>query len=324
LSALEPPLTWKAVDDASRVVSSHLPPTPLRRSFALRPRNAYLKLECWQPTGSFKVRGALNVLSGLDEEERRRGVVAASAGNHALGVAFAAASLGRGLSVRLYVPATAPRAKADKLRTFPVEVVEHGATYDEAYAAAVDDVARTGAILVHAYDDPRTAAGQGTVAVEILDELPDVGTIIVPCGGGGLLAALAVYSKARSASVRIVAVQPEASPSLRDSLARGSALHEYASGPTLADGIAGGIGDLVFANRGLIDEVVEVSEAEIEDAIAALLIQDQVVAEGSGAAPVAALLGGRVANSDGRPVVAVVTGGNVDGAVLARALARCH
>jgi threonine dehydratase len=322
VSTLGPPLSRGSVDAASRVVRLHLPPTPLRPSYALRPRNAYLKLECWQPTGSFKVRGAVNVFAGLTEEERSRGVVAASAGNHALGVAFAAGALGRGVSVRLYVPTTAPRAKVDKLRTFPVEVVEGGATYDDAYAAAVDDVARTGATLVHAYDDPRTAAGQGTVAVEILDALPDVGTLVVPCGGGGLLAALAVYSKARSPSVRIVAVQPEASPSLRDSLRRGSAIHEYPSGPTLADGIAGGIGDLVFANRALIDEVVEVSEDEIEEAIAALLTQDQVVAEGSGAAPVAALLGGRVGTSDGRPAVAVVTGGNVDAAVLARALAR--
>lgn len=315
-------LTRTAVDLASTVVRPHLAPTPLRRSFALRPRDAYLKLECWQPTGSFKVRGALNVLAGLTAEERSRGVVAASAGNHALGVAFAAGAVGAGISVRLYVPATAPRAKVDKLRSFPVEVVEGGATYDDAFAAAVDDVGRTGATLVHAYDDPRTAAGQGTVAAEILDALPDVGTLVVPCGGGGLLAAVAVYAKARSPSVRIVAVQPEASPSLRDSILRGAAIHEYASGPTLADGIAGGIGDLIFANRALVDEVVEVSEDEIEGAIEALLTQDQVVAEGAGAASVAALLGGRVEASDGRPSVAVVTGGNVDATVLARVLAR--
>jgi threonine dehydratase len=317
-------LTREDVERAASTLRPHLAPTPLRPSFALRRQGAYLKLECWQPTGSFKVRGAMNVLSSLTEEERARGIVAASAGNHALGVAFAAGIVGRGASVRLYVPTTAPRAKVDKLRSFPVEVVEGGATYDDAYAAALDDVKRTGATLIHAYDDPLTAAGQGSVAVEILDALPEAGALVVPCGGGGLLAALAVYTKARSPSVRIVAVQAEASPSLRDSLRRGAAIHEYPAGPTLADGIAGGIGDLVFAHRALIDDVVEVSEEEIAEAMGALLAEDQVVAEGSGAAPVAAILGGRVKSHDGRPSVAVVTGGNADPAVLARALARRH
>ena len=316
------PLTKDDVAGAVSIVGAHLPPTPLRRCFALRPREIYLKLECWQPTGSFKVRGALHFVAGLTAGERARGIVAASAGNHALGVAFAAGAIGRGVAVRLYVPLTAPRAKVDKLRTFPVEVVEVGATYDEAYAAAVEDVARTGATLVHAYDDPRTAAGQGTVAAELCDALPGVGTVVVPCGGGGLLASMALYLKAKAPSARIVAVQPDASPSLRESLRLGVPLHDYASEPTLADGIAGGIGDLVFAHRSLIDEVVEVSEAEIEGAIGALLAEDQVVAEGAGAAPVAALMSGRVEARDGRPAVAIVSGGNVDAAVLARALAR--
>jgi threonine dehydratase len=324
MSPLGSSLTREDVERAASTLRPHLAPTPLRPSFALRRQGAYLKLECWQPTGSFKVRGAMNVLSCLTEEERARGIVAASAGNHALGVAFAAGIVGRGDSVRLYVPTTAPRAKVDKLRSFPVEVVEGGATYDDAYAAALDDVSRTGATLIHAYDDPLTAAGQGSVAVEILDALPEAGALVVPCGGGGLLAALAVYTKARSPSVRIVAVQAEASPSLRDSLRRGAAIHEYPAGPTLADGIAGGIGDLVFAHRALIDDVVEVSEEEIAEAMGALLAEDQVVAEGSGAAPVAAILGGRVKSHDGRPSVAVVTGGNADPAVLARALARRH
>jgi threonine dehydratase len=322
VSAALPSLTRDDVARAVSIVGAHLPPTPLRRSFALRPREVYLKLECWQPTGSFKVRGALHFVAGLTAEERARGIVAASAGNHALGVAFAAAALGRGVSARLYVPSTAPRAKVDKLRTFPVEVVEGGATYDEAYAAAVEDVARTGATLVHAYDDPRTATGQGTVAAEVCDALPEVGTVVVPCGGGGLLAAMAVYLKAEAPTVRIVAVQPDASPSLRESLRLGAPLHEYACEPTIADGIAGGIGDLIFAHRALIDEVVEVSEDELEGAIGALLAEDQVVAEGAGAASVAALMSGRVEVRDGRPAVAVVTGGNVDAAVLARALAR--
>ena len=307
------------VESAREVLRPHLPPTPLRRSFALREHLAYLKLECWQPTGSFKVRGALNVLSSLTLQEQARGIVAASAGNHALGVAFAARALGGLFTTTLFVPETAPRAKVEKLRAFPVVVREAGATYDDAYAAAMRFVGETGATYVHAYDDPRTAAGQGTAGGEILDQLPDVGVIVVPCGGGGLISGIAAYVKSVAPRVRIVAVQPVVSPSLRESFRRGEALHEYPCGETVSDGIAGGIGDIVFAHRDLIDEIVEVSEAETEDAMVSLLTDDQVVAEGSGAVGVAAVRSGRIA-TDGRPVAIVVTGANVDGRVLRRIL----
>jgi len=316
-------LSLEDVFRARRVVSRHLSPTPLRPAFCLRPRPVWLKLECWQPTGSFKVRGATNFIASLSAEQRRAGVVAASAGNHALGVAFAASILGGSLEATLFVPRTAPRAKVEKLRTFPVTVREDGETYDDAHALAMAHARETGAVYVHAFEDPRTAAGQGTVALEILEEMPEVGTIVVPVGGGGLISGVAAAVKDRAKGTRIVAVQPEASPSLRESLRQGHALLEYAAGPTLADGLAGGIGEIVFAHRDLIDEVVVVPEPEVEDAIVALLADDQVVAEGSGAVGVAALRAGLVQSAaDGRPVVAIVTGGNVDAAVLARLLHR--
>jgi threonine dehydratase len=313
-------LTADDVLRASETLRTHLKPTPLRPCHALRSRPAYLKLECWQPTGSFKVRGAINVLSALTPEQRARGIVAASAGSHALGVAFASQALDGGMAVTLFVPESAPRSKTEKLRRFPVEVRQVGATYDDAYAAAMVHVAQTGATYVHAYEDPLTAAGQGTIGAEILAELPDVSTIVVPCGGGGMVAGIAAYAKAVNPSLRIVAVQPEASPSLRESLRRGEALHEYASGPTLADAIAGGIGDIVFIHRDLIDEVVEVSESEIEDAIVALLAEDQIVAEGSGAVGVAAVACGKLVPRDEGPLAIVVSGGNLDVRVLARLL----
>jgi threonine dehydratase len=316
--------TALSIEDVRRAESAirpHLAPTPLRRSFAAPGRDdVWLKLECWQPTGSFKVRGALSNLSRLTEEQSARGIVAASAGNHALGVAFAAQALGGRVRATVFVPETAPRAKVEKLRAFPVEVREQGATYDDAYAAARAVCARTGALYVHAFDDPATAAGQGTIGLELLAQCPDVGTIVVPIGGGGLIAAIAIAVKAASPGVRIVGVQPEASPSYRESLRRGRAILEYPAGPTLADGIAGGIGDIVFAHRALVDEDVLVSEDEIEDAMVALLSRDLVVAEGSGAVGVAALRAGKVGTSPGRPVAVVVTGGNVDASVLARLL----
>jgi threonine dehydratase len=313
-------LTAADVEGAAAVLRPHLRPTPLRRSFALRGQDAWLKLECWQPTGSFKVRGALHNLATLSADERRRGVIASSAGNHALGVAWAAQALG-GVRATLFVPETAPAAKVDKLRSFLVEVVVGGRTYDDAHARAMERVERDGGTYVHAFDDPRTAAGQGTAGLEIADELPAVGTVVVPVGGGGLISGVAVALEERVPGVRVVAVQPEASPALRDSLRAGRPLVDYDAAPTVADGLAGGIGHLVWAHRDLVDDVVTVSEAEIEDAIVALVARDQVIAEGSGAAAVAAVAAGRV-DGGGRPIAIVVTGGNLDVDVLRRLLAR--
>lgn len=310
------------VEWARSVLGRYLRPTPLRESGTAPGVDLRLKLECWQPTGSFKVRGALHLLSTLAEEERRRGVVAASAGNHALGVAFAASRLGGAVRATLFVPRTAPRSKVDKLRRFPVEVQETGDTYDDAVEAARAFERETGAVYVHAYDDRRTAAGQGTVGLEVLDECPEVATVLVPVGGGGLIAGLATAVKARAGDVRVVAVQPEASPALRESLRLGRALLTYPATPTLADGLSGGIGQIVFEHRDLLDEVVTVSEEEIEDAMVALLASDQVVAEASGAVGVAALRAGKVGGAGRGPVVAVVTGGNVDARVLKHLLAR--
>jgi threonine dehydratase len=310
------------VEEAREAIAPYLSPTPLRRAFSVPGGQAWLKLECWQPTGSFKVRGALNVLGALGSAERRRGVVAASAGNHALGVAFAIQALGGDIPATVFVPATAPRAKVDKLRTFPVTVVEGGATYDEAAARAGEHARTTGAFTVHAYDDPRTAAGQGTVGLEILDQNPLIGTIVVPVGGGGLIAGIAAAVKGQRPDVRIVAVQPAASPALRDSIAQGEPLLDYAAEPTLADGLAGGIGLMVYTHRHLVDEVVNVTEPEIEDAIVALVAHDQVVAEGSGAVGVAALRSGRLRLDDGRPAAVVITGANIDAGVLGRLLTR--
>jgi threonine dehydratase len=318
-------MTRLSLDDVRRareVIGRHLPPTPLRRSFALRPRQAFLKLECWQPTGSFKVRGALNVLASLTPEERGRGVVAASAGNHALGVAFAAQALGGGLETTLFVPESAPRSKVEKLRSFPVTVHERGATYDDAYDAAIAHAERTGARYVHAYEDAVTAAGQGTTGLEILEQQPDLGAVLVPVGGGGLVTGIAVVLKALAPHVRVIGVQADASPSLPDSLAQGKALLRYPAEPTLADGISGGIGEIVFEHRDLLDGTVTVSEAEIEDAIVALLAEDQVVAEGSGAVGVAALRSGRFEAPADRSVAVIITGANIDAGVLGRLLAQ--
>jgi threonine dehydratase len=313
-------LSLAELEEARAVVARHLAPTPLRPSRAAGDRDLRLKLECWQPTGSFKVRGALNRLSSLSAAERARGVVAASAGNHALGVAFAASRLGD-VRATLFVPATAPRTKLEKLRGFPVAVREAGESYDDAVAAARAFERADGAVFVHAFEDARTAAGQGTLAFEILDECPQPGAVLVPVGGGGLLAGVATVLKARAPDTRVIAVQPEASPALAESLRLGRPLLSYPARPTLADGLAGGIGQIAFDHRQLVDEVVMASEAEIEDAIVALVAADQVIAEASGAVGVAVARAGKLPAVRG-PLVAIVTGANLDVGVLARLLAR--
>jgi len=223
------------------------------------------------------------------------------------------------VDVTLFVPESAPLTKVEKLRTFPITVRVSGATYEDAHDAAHAHMQSTGAHYLHAYDDPLTAAGQGVTGLEILEQLPEVTRIVVPVGGGGLISSIATIAKARKPDVRIVAVQPDASPSLAESIARGEPLERYDAGPTLADGCAGGIGRIVWEHRELIDEVVNVPEAALEEAIVALLADDQVVAEGSGALPVAALRCGLL-KDDGGATALVITGGNIDARLLRRLL----
>ncbi len=272
--------------------------------------DVWLKLENQQPTGSFKVRGASNKISQLSEAEKAQGIVAASAGNHALGVAHAAALLGLA-QADIFVPETAPQAKLDKLRRFPVNLHLVGQTYDEAHLAAEAFRQRTGATEISAYDDLAVIAGQGTVGVEILTNLPAAELILVPVGGGGLVSGVATAVRHIKPSCHIVGVQPEASPAAQLSFAQNRAIDPYDHAPTIADGLAGGFGakpfDLLRANP---PEVVLVSEADIRQAILALLAEHQLVIEPSGATAIAPLLTGGV-DVVGKTAVCILTGGNL-------------
>ena len=312
-------LDASAIDAARDRLRSFLEPTPLRRSFALREHGAvWLKLECWQPTGSYKVRGALHFFDRLPPAATAAGVVAASAGNHALGLAYAA--LRSGFSGRLVVcvPGTAPRAKLERLAQFPVDVRVVGRSYDDAHLEAVRIAAASGARLADPVADPDIATGHGTLALEILEQQAEVDTVVVPVGGGALITGVATALKARRPRLRVVAVQTETYPALEESLAAGRAIVDYPYRPTLADGLAGGIGEMVFAHRALIDEVVTVSEEEIGAAMIALVAEEHVVAEGAGAVATAAVLAGKLRLNG--PTAVVVSGGNVDAGVLRRLL----
>jgi threonine dehydratase len=303
------------VEEAFEVIRPFLPATPLARMKS-GGRCVFLKRETDQPTGSFKVRGALSNL--LRQPENRAGFVAASAGNHGLGVAWAAKQSGRLEPVTIFIPGSAPQAKVRKLRQYDIDLRIVGDTFDDAERMAHEFERDQGARFIHAYDDPLTAAGQGTMAIEIAEALRGsgpIGTLVVPVGGGGLISGNAAWFKERHPSTRIVAVQPDASPALSESMRLGRALLEFPAGPTLADGLSGGIGRLAFEHRDLLDEVVNVPEERIRAAIRSLHLEDQVRAEASGAITVAALDLAR-SRSWPEPIVCVITGSNIDDAVF--------
>ena len=315
-------ITIQDILRAHQTIAPHIFRTPLRDSFLLNERigaSAFLKLENWQLTGSFKPRGALNILAQLTPNERAHGIVTASAGNHAQGVGLAA-RIFNVASATIFVPSNAPRTKIAKLRQYPIDLRLVGETYDDAHHAAEQFAHETGATFISAYDDPRVVAGAGTIGLEILQDLPEVDAIFVPVGGGGLIAGIATAVKAIAPNVQVIGVQPTASPALRDSLRDGKCYEEYTSAPTICDGLAGGIGKICFeVSQELVDDVVLVEEAETRAAIRALVETQQIIVEGSGAVGVAALLAQKI-NLQGKRVVVVLSGGNIDASLLTEIL----
>nr|MDT0657879.1 threonine ammonia-lyase [Micromonospora sp. DSM 115978] len=277
----------------------------------------WLKCENMQRAGSYKVRGAYVRIARLSEGERRRGVVAASAGNHAQGVALAAGLLGTAATV--FMPVGAPLPKVSATKGYGATVEFSGATVDEALIAAREFAERTGAVLIHPFDHHDVIAGQGTVALEILEQLPEVRTIITGVGGGGLISGIAVVAKALRPEIRIVGVQAEDAAAYPPSLAAGLPV-ALASFSTIADGIAVGCpGEITFAHvNKLVDEMVTVSEEDLSRALLMLLERGKQVVEPAGAAGVAALLAGTVTVDT--PAVAVLSGGNIDPLLMLRVI----
>jgi threonine dehydratase len=276
-----------------------------------------LKRDDLQRTGSFKERGARHALLALDSAQRARGIVAASAGNHALGLAFHGAQLG--VPVTVVMPVTAPDVKVTRCRGLGARVVLHGGTFEAAHRHAVALGTASGATFLHPFDDLQVIAGQGTMALEILEQVPGVDTVVVPVGGGGLLAGVATVLKALRPRVRVIAVEPENAASLVAAYLSGAPA-TAALAPTLADGLAvAKMGTATFRiAASLLDDVVTVSESELAAAIALLARQAGAVVEGAGAAPLAAVLAGKVR---GRCVVLPVGGRNIDPRVHAAVLA---
>ncbi len=298
------------------------PLVPAERLSQLLGMRLHLKLETLQATGSFKDRGALNKLSSLSEEQRRLGVIAMSAGNHAQGVAFYAQRLG--IPATIVMPEFAPFLKVERTRAYGARVVLTGDTLDASAVAAREIAAAEGLTFVHPYDDEAIIAGQGTIGLELLEDLPDVEAVVIPIGGGGLCSGIATAIKALRPEVRIFGVEVALFPSMFQAL-RG--LAPTAGGTTLADGIAvknpGGLTKPIVSE--LVEEILLVDELAVENAICLLAEQQKLVAEGAGAAGVAALLA-QPERFRGMTVATLLCGGNIDvrllSAVLARGLVR--
>ena len=272
--------------------------TPVFRSETfsrLAGRDISLKAENLQRTGSFKIRGAFNKIATLDDAEQRAGVVAASAGNHGQAVAWAAREAG--IQATIFVPEDAPMAKVDATRSYGADVQMGGATFEEAVAAARRRIEETGATFVHAFEDALVVAGQGTIGLELAEQSPDPGTVVVPVGGGGLAAGIALALESRRPGVRLIGVRA-------------------AREQTIADGIAiKHPGELSMSIlEGALEDMVEVTDDEISEAIVLLLERTKLVVEGAGAVGVAALLAGRVGGSG--PALALLSGGNIDATLL--------
>lgn len=276
----------------------------------------YLKLECWQRTGSFKMRGASNAMALLDAATRARGLVTASAGNH--GQALALAAREEGLQADVFVPEDAPAPKQIRIRQFGARLHTVRGIYDQAAAAARAFAEERGAYYLHAFVDPHVVAGQGTTGLEMADQLPDMREVLVPVGGGGLIAGIGIALGAMARPPRLRGVQSDATAAMHQAFLAGRAV-DTPMPPTLADGLAGQVEQVSYERaRAVVDEILLVEEQRLPGAIRDLFLHDGVIAEGSGVVGVAAVAAG-VVELEG-PTVIVVSGGNIDPHTLARIL----
>lgn len=315
-------VTLEDIQKAREAMRNVVHKTPLDRSrtfSAMTGCDLYLKLENLQKTGSFKIRGAYNKIHSLTDAEKAQGVIAASAGNHAQGVAYAASSAG--IKSTIVMPEVAPLAKTMATRGYGAEVVLHGSVYDEAFQKAQAIQQETGQTFIHAFNDPAVIAGQGTIGLEILEELEDVSAIVVPIGGGGLIAGVAMAVKELAPHIKIYGVQAQGAPAVYMSK-RVHTLKTTPDAVTFADGIAVKVpGDITFdIIDKYVDDVVVIDDEATASTILMLLERAKLMVEGAGAVSLAAVLNGRIP-SQGK-IVSVISGGNIDVNFISRIIER--
>ncbi len=310
------------IEAAREILKGVIIPTPILPDNKLSTHigaKAYFKAECLQRSGSFKIRGAYNTISRLSDEEKKRGVVAASAGNHAQGVALAAAL--HNIKSTIVLPEFAPLTKLNATRNFGANAILHGNSFDEAVAYSKELQAEHGYTYVHAFENENVISGQGTIGLEIAEDLPETTVVVVPIGGGGIISGISIAIKALLPKARIIGVEAKNLAVINPSLKAGKPV-EMPYKPTIADGIAiKRPGEIAFEYiRKNVDEVVEVTEEEIARGIVHCVQNSHLVVEGAGAAGVAALLAGKIDVSENDTVCTVLCGGNIDANLLARIL----
>jgi threonine dehydratase len=308
-------ITLQQIFIAQQKIRSIAYTTPLMRSAPLSEQlgaSVHLKLEMLQPIGSFKIRGAANKMLNLADEERARGVITASTGNHGRAVAYVARAIG--VSAVVCISELVPDNKVDALQRLGAEVIIHGRSQDEAEVRANRLAKERGLTMIHPFDDPRVIAGQGTIGLELIQDLPALDTVLVPLSGGGLIAGIALALKSSNPAIRVVGVSMERAPAMAESLAAGNPV-QIQEETTLADSLQGGIGrenQYTFRMvRNLVDDVVLVSEEEIGAAMVFALYEHHLVVEGAGAVGIAALRAHKI-DVAGKNVVLIISGGNVD------------
>ena len=303
---------WKA----RKRLEPHIVRTPLVYSpglSALTGNNIYLKPECWQKCGCFKVRGAINYISSLSEEEKVRGVVTASSGNHALAVAYASALFGVSKAT-IFVPENADRLKVKKIKVWGPEIVYYGSTFQEAYEAARAYTRENDSVFVHSHGDPLVIAGQGTIGLEIVDDLPDMDIVVVPIGGGGLISGISTAVKCIKPDTLIYGVEPEAAPGAYRSLREDKCYEFIDVDESIADGLLGGFGRLPFKIcRNTVDETFLVSDDDIVEAMKMIQAEEQLMVEAASSVGLAAILSGKIQVKD-RNIVLIITSRNIDAA----------
>ena len=309
---------YNEVKQAYDRIRPYLKDTPLEPSFYLggSRRNYFFKLESFQRVKSFKIRGALNKMLTLTEEEKQKGVCTISSGNHGSSVSYAAGMLGIE-KAEIIVPETAPKSKVERIEYFGGRVLQMGQNYDEAHALGMKYIKESGMTYIDAYyDDPKIYGGQGTIAIEILDQNPDIDTIVVPIGGGGLSTGIAVAAKAIKPDVHIVGVQTEACPAMIRSYEDGVCYEEYPVGETICDAVVGGVGALSYAIlKDYCDDMIEIREESAARAVSFMAKQEKYIVEPSSALTVAAVQDyeERIC---GNNIALVISGGNIDGDLL--------
>ena len=317
-------ITFAEIEQARERLQGVLRVTPCEFSELLSKQTqskVYLKLENHHITGSFKERGACNKLATLTPEERARGVIASSAGNHAQALAYHGARMG--IATKIVMPVGTPLVKITRTRSFGAEVVLHGNDYDAAYAHACELGELEGRVFAHPFDDRAVIAGQGTIGLELLEQNPYLDAVLVAIGGGGLISGVACAIKETNPKIKVIGVEPEVLASMQMAMTSGFPV-EVPAATTLADGVAvRKVGALTLANVShYVDDIVTVGEEDIANAILTLLEQEKTVAEGAGAAAVAALIENRVPSLRGKKVCPIVCGGNIDVNVIARIIER--